>query len=64
MNPEQATTFEDLVEKSLPDVFGPNALHNCLYRDLVLEFVREDLQKKSTDRLSGLSIQRNISIHN
>jgi len=50
---EGATTFDVLLEDTLPDLFGPNANHKCVYRDIAMRYVQEDLQRRSTQQVAG-----------
>jgi hypothetical protein len=52
--PDVPTEFVTLLRQTLPEVFGEGAPdHNCVYRTLATQFVKEDLQKMSIQRLSG-----------
>jgi hypothetical protein len=51
---ESAQTYAELLQKTLPEVFAADAPHhNCVYRNLALKFVREDVRLQSMKRLEG-----------
>jgi hypothetical protein len=50
---KDATTFNVVLEDTLPDLFGPDANHKCVYRDLAMTYLQKDLQHRSTQRVAG-----------
>jgi hypothetical protein len=52
--PEDAWPFESLLPAIYPDLFGNEATHECLYRQLLEDFVKYELQRMTTKNLEGM----------
>ena len=48
--------YEQLLPTLFADLFGEEADHQCLYRELVFDFMAHELQNHTTERLAGLSV--------
>jgi len=45
LEPEEAISFKELMERCLPDCFGLDApFHKCPYQELAFKYVKEDIQ--------------------
>jgi hypothetical protein len=49
----KAKDLDTILPILFPDWFGPNANHECVYRDLLFEFIKFDLPERTTANLAG-----------
>jgi len=52
--PKDAWPFESLLPAIFPDLFGDEATHECLYRKLLEDFIKYELQRMTTKNLEGM----------
>ena len=48
--------FEQLLPTLFADLFGEKADHQCMYRELVFDFMVHELQHHTTESLAGPSV--------
>jgi len=52
--PDHARPFDELMALVFPDLFGEDAIHDCIYRDTLQEFMKHDFQTMTTKNLEGM----------
>ena len=51
--PSQRQKMDDVMSEVFPHLFSADDGHDCVYRRHLLDFLKQDLQKQTTDFLAG-----------